>query len=657
MKNVLPYLFLFTAIFVKAQNDNCSGATQITVGTNFASGAITSNNTGATTDSTTPGCNPDAVENVWFKVVVPASGNVTLETQSASNSPFDDSVLTVYSGDCNSLAEIACDDDNGDGSFSMVKLTAQTPGATLYVSVWKYSSSTENGEFQVSAYEVLPPAHNNCSGATSLTVGTDFASGAITSSNLGATTDGTIPSCNQDSVEDVWFKVVVPASGNLTLETQSASNSPFDDSVLSVYSGSCGSLTEIACDDDSGDGSFSRFYLTGQTPGATLYVSVWKRSSSTENGEFQISAYEATPITNNNCTEATSLTVGTDFASGAITSSNLGATMDGNAPSCSQDAVDNVWFKVVIPASGNVTLETKSASNSSFNDSVLSIYNGTCGSLTETACDDDSGEDSFSRITLTGQTPGATLYVSVWKPSPNTDNGQFQISAYEATPPANNNCTEATSLTVGADFTSGAITSTNLNSTTDGNAPSCSQDAVENVWFKVVVPASGNITLEAQEATGSLFAAPLISVYSGICGTLTEIACDLDSSPSSFPLVSLTGQTPGTTLYVSVWKYTSNTENGEFQISAYDNTALSTHELLNNKNNITVFPNPFSDVLNISDISKVKSVTVIDALGKLVKTIEKPSSQLNLNDLKTGLYLVTLKMTDGTTKTIKTIKK
>lgn len=35
---------------MNAQNDNCSGAVTLTVGANFASGAITSNNTGATVD-------------------------------------------------------------------------------------------------------------------------------------------------------------------------------------------------------------------------------------------------------------------------------------------------------------------------------------------------------------------------------------------------------------------------------------------------------------------------------------------------------------------------------------------------------------------------------------------------------------------------------
>lgn len=123
MKKLLFCLLLLTASFIYAQNDNCSGAIPLTVGTDFASGALISNNTGATTDGNLPTCNNQAVENVWFKVVVPQSGNIKIETKEVAGSLFDDSALTVYSGACGTLTEIGCNDDNGSGYFSLVSLT------------------------------------------------------------------------------------------------------------------------------------------------------------------------------------------------------------------------------------------------------------------------------------------------------------------------------------------------------------------------------------------------------------------------------------------------------------------------------------------------------------------------------------------------------
>lgn len=86
-------------------------------------------------------------------------------------------------------------------------------------------------------------------------------------------------------------------------------------------------------------------------------------------------------------------------------------------------------------------------------------------------------------------------------------------------------------------------------------------------------------------------------------------------------------------------------------------SALAVSEVSGAKNSIKAYPNPFSEVLNISDISNVKSIMVTDVAGRLVKTITTPSSELHLGELKQGLYLVTLEMKDGSKQTIKTIKK
>ena len=74
------------------------------------------------------------------------------------------------------------------------------------------------------------------------------------------------------------------------------------------------------------------------------------------------------------------------------------------------------------------------------------------------------------------------------------------------------------------------------------------------------------------------------------------------------------------------------------------------------KTEITPYPNPFSDFLKISDIKNVKTVLFTDLAGRLVKALPA-KTEINVSDLKPGLYLVTLKMKDGTSKTFKAIKK
>ncbi|WP_230034267.1 fibronectin type III domain-containing protein [Chryseobacterium sp. Bi04] len=92
-----------------------------------------------------------------------------------------------------------------------------------------------------------------------------------------------------------------------------------------------------------------------------------------------------------------------------------------------------------------------------------------------------------------------------------------------------------------------------------------------------------------------------------------------------------------------------------------DNFKISAAQLATSetkvKEGLKVYPNPFTDNINISDVSQVKSVSVIDLAGRVVKTIESPSSVLQLGDLNHGMYLAVLYMKDGSKQTFKVIKK
>jgi hypothetical protein len=86
-------------------------------------------------------------------------------------------------------------------------------------------------------------------------------------------------------------------------------------------------------------------------------------------------------------------------------------------------------------------------------------------------------------------------------------------------------------------------------------------------------------------------------------------------------------------------------------------TTMGTSEIASVKDAVTIYPNPFADILNISDVRNVKSISILDASGRLVKTIDRPTSELHLGELKTGLYIVNLNYKDGSTKSIKAMKK
>ncbi|MFC6268771.1 fibronectin type III domain-containing protein [Frigoriflavimonas asaccharolytica] len=98
-------------------------------------------------------------------------------------------------------------------------------------------------------------------------------------------------------------------------------------------------------------------------------------------------------------------------------------------------------------------------------------------------------------------------------------------------------------------------------------------------------------------------------------------------------------------------------EDFEFYVDDFQITnVLATSETLASASNLTISPNPFKDFVRISDVKDVVSISIVDMAGRMVKTV-KPASEINLSSLNSGIYLINLKMKDGSVKTVKAIKK
>lgn len=88
----------------------------------------------------------------------------------------------------------------------------------------------------------------------------------------------------------------------------------------------------------------------------------------------------------------------------------------------------------------------------------------------------------------------------------------------------------------------------------------------------------------------------------------------------------------------------------------WEDANLSTSEI-NAKKKLSIYPNPFNNVLFISETENVKTVKVNDVAGRTLKVIENPTKEINLSSLNSGLYLITLYFKDGSQNTVKAIKK
>lgn len=140
-----------------------------------------------------------------------------------------------------------------------------------------------------------PPANNDCSGAIALTPGGVFGTNPVVGTNAGATDSGELPApgCANFLGGDVWYSAVVPADGALTLEVNPETGG-LGDTGGAVYSGTCGALVLVACNDDgSGSGAHPIININDMAlANQTVYFRVWEYGNNAI-GEFQVSAYAA----------------------------------------------------------------------------------------------------------------------------------------------------------------------------------------------------------------------------------------------------------------------------------------------------------------------------------------------------------------------------
>ncbi|NJM79010.1 MAG: LamG domain-containing protein [Flavobacterium sp.] len=421
-------------------NDECVGGIALTVGTSQTSNAVSVNLGGATDSSSAPqpDCNGYEGGDVWYTATVPASGNLVVRTLGFNINDDWDTVIEVYNGDCNNLTYIDCADEGGTNDFSKLQLTGLTPNETIYIRVWEYNTAYSSATFQISVYDIPPPANDECAGGIFLTTGTNRVSNAVTGNLEGATYSSSAPgtNCDGSDVADLWYTAVVPASGNLTVETFGVNTDDDLDTVIELYSGTCNNLTYIDCDDSGGNSGFSKLELTGLTPNETIYIRVWEYGEIFSEGTFQVSAYELLPPANDDCAGGIALTVGTSQTSNAVTVNLGGAIYSSSAPTPNCDgstSIGDVWYTTVVPASGYLTVETFGINVNDNWDTVIELYSGTCNNLTYISCADQGGKNDFSKLELEGLTPNETIFIRVWEYDTHPSDALFQITAYDAT--------------------------------------------------------------------------------------------------------------------------------------------------------------------------------------------------------------------------------
>ncbi len=199
--------------------------------------------------------------------------------------------------------------------------------------------------------------------------------------------------------------------------------------------------------------------------------------------------------------------------------------------------------------------------------------------------------------------------------------------------PANDDCNNAIPLTFGQE-TPGDINSGNSND----NATCATGTVLADVWFSMLVPATGEFSVEGSGFGGQL----KFAVYQS-CASLAPISCGEN--------ISLTNLTPGTKFYLKVWLETASDKNannqsetGTFVLKVEESSVLSLNNLEILETELSLFPNPASSFINIKSLNNpIDKVELFNAIGKrvLIKNgNQEEELRVNTSTLSTGIYFI-----------------
>ncbi|WP_435412948.1 T9SS type A sorting domain-containing protein [Psychroserpens mesophilus] len=261
------------------------------------------------------------------------------------------------------------------------------------------------------------------------------------------------------------------------------------------------------------------------------------------------------PPENDECADAIALTVNADDSCTATTSGTIeGATASGESDTvCFGTEDDDVWFTFTATSTSH-TIDLLNAAGST-TDLYHSLWEGTCGSLTNLLCSDPNSS------LATGLTIGVqyTLRVYTWTATAGQTTTFDVCIGTPPAPPVNDECDDAIALTVNSDFNCGTVTAgTIVSSTASPQADDVTGTPNTDVWYTFVATNDEHRVSLLNVVFVNISSDMGIGVYNGTggCGALVF---EDDSDPNT---LNLTGLTIGDLYYVRVYGWGTNPAQG-----------------------------------------------------------------------------------------------
>lgn len=474
MKRIFPFLLFLSAPVVGtwAQGETCATAATISVNASCTTTPFTMT-TNVGNEMAAPACGASNRDGWW--TFTTGAGTQSVSISETTNRPIG---LAVYTG-CNAANMIACQSfGNAAGTLTI----NVTPNTTYYLRVFRTNSGSQAWTGTVCVVGSNSPVVQGCTTAG----GGQYPTGTYT------------PTCNGVAgaiAANCWageYSVVAVTNG--TTYTFGSSTAT-DFLTISNAAGT----TVLA----SGTGSVVwPSTVTGNVRFYT-HTNSFCGEQNTNRARTVQCGTPLPPPANDNCGGAVSLTPG--FTCVTTAGTTVAATQSMAAVTCAGfagNADDDVWYSFMATS----TTHTVDVLGDGAFDAVVQGFSGTCGSLTSIGCADDFFAGTTESMTLTGLTIGSTYFVRVYNFDDPGTSGTFTICVVAPPPPpANDNCANATVLTVNANGACpGAGTAGNTAGAgfQGGALPVCDNVGnIQDVWYSF--NSGANTTLNFNVSLGT----------------------------------------------------------------------------------------------------------------------------------------------------------
>jgi hypothetical protein len=247
-------------------NDNCTGAVSL-ISNTTCSNTVTNLDRATATTGLPVGCESAGTHyDVWYSFVANNNSH-TISLTGLTNITTPE--IQLYSGTCGALTSLQC----GTTSITNNSLTS---GNTYYVRVSSVGSLAATTGFSICVtHPVPPPANDDCTGAITLNSNTTCSNTSGTLISATASSGIPIGCASAGSLYDVWYKFV--ATGTVQNVSVTGLGAGITNPELQIFSGTCGTLTSLACGTTS-------LVVPNIIVGATYYVRVSNIGSSPSSG-------------------------------------------------------------------------------------------------------------------------------------------------------------------------------------------------------------------------------------------------------------------------------------------------------------------------------------------------------------------------------------